>query len=120
MRLYLDDDSVHRLLLRLLRNDGHDVQMPTDAGMVGASDAVQLTHAVKTGRVLLSRNHQDFNELHDLVSETGGSHNGILIVRRENNRPRDMTQHQIVRALTKLVASGTPIENQVTVLNHWR
>jgi hypothetical protein len=88
--------------------------------MVGALDAVHLRHAVEVDRVLVSRNHKDFLELHKLVRVTGGIHTGILIVSRENNRRRDMTTHQVVRALANLLASGTPIKNQITVLNHWR
>jgi hypothetical protein len=120
MRLYLDDDSVQRLLIRLLRSGGHDVETPADAGMVGESDAVQLTHAVKTDRALVSRNHKDFDELHELVNRTGGVHTGILIVRRENNRSRDMSPRATVHALTNLLASGAQIKIEVTVLNHWR
>ena len=120
MRLYLDDDSVQRLLLRLLRNNGHDVETPAEAGMVGEPDAVQLTHAVRADRILVSRNHKDFLELHNLVDVTGGAHTGILIVRRENNRRRDMTPQGVVRAFANLLASGTPIKNRLTVLNHWR
>jgi hypothetical protein len=36
MKLYLDDDSVRGLLIRLLVADGHDVLTPSDAGLAGA------------------------------------------------------------------------------------
>jgi hypothetical protein len=35
MRLYLDEDSASSLLVQLLRSAGHDVQTPTEAGMIG-------------------------------------------------------------------------------------
>jgi len=35
MRLYLDDDSAEALLIALLQQAGHDVQIPADAGMIG-------------------------------------------------------------------------------------
>jgi hypothetical protein len=38
MRLTIDDDSVDPGLIRLLRRDGHDVQIPADAGLLGSSD----------------------------------------------------------------------------------
>ena len=38
MRLYLDDDSVDPGLIRLLRRDGNDVEIPADVGLVGSSD----------------------------------------------------------------------------------
>lgn len=45
MKLYLDDDSAAGLLVRLLRQDGHDVRLPADIGLSGEEDAVHLTHA---------------------------------------------------------------------------
>lgn len=53
MMIYLDDDSAAGLLARLLRQDGHDVQLPADVGLSGADDVVHLTHAAKQDRVLL-------------------------------------------------------------------
>jgi hypothetical protein len=37
MRLYLDDDSASLLLARLLRQAGHDVQVPGGAGKLMAA-----------------------------------------------------------------------------------
>jgi hypothetical protein len=51
MRLCLDDDSAAAHLVRLLRQAGHDVQVPADAGLSGEDDAVHLTYAVKGDRV---------------------------------------------------------------------
>ena len=44
MRLYIDDDSVDPGLIRLLRRDGHDVQIPADVGRTGSSDQAHLAH----------------------------------------------------------------------------
>src|SRR5712692_5010723 len=79
MRLYLDDDSVDPGLIRLLRRDGHDVQVPADVGLVGSSDQVHLAHAIRDRRAILTRNCKDFQALHDLVvSAASGHHCGIL------------------------------------------
>jgi hypothetical protein len=43
MRLYLDDDTAGKLLVRLLRQFGHDVEIPAEAATSGAEDAI---HAV--------------------------------------------------------------------------
>ena len=120
MRLYLDDDSVSGLLIRLLQDVGHDVEIPADAGLTGEDDPVHLTYAVEEGRVLLSGNHDDFRTLHNLIVRTGGVHPGILIVRRDNNPRRDMSARAIVRSIDNLLASNTSIENQFIILNHWR
>jgi hypothetical protein len=120
MRLYLDDDSTHHLLLKLLGKTDRDVQLPMDAKISGESDAVHLRHAIRSGRVFLTRNHKDFQELHELLLEAGGKHPGILVVRKDNNPKRDLTAAGIVRAIDRLLASGVPIENELHILNHWR
>ncbi|MCI0333311.1 MAG: DUF5615 family PIN-like protein [Planctomycetes bacterium] len=120
MNLYLDDDSVDGVLLRLLRRAGHDVQLPQNAGMLGESDPVHLTFASRSQRVLLSRNHDDFRELHELVYYTGGAHSGILIVRYDNDTRRDLSQKGIVVAIANLIAANIPIQNEFIVLNDWR
>ena len=50
MRLYVDDDSVDPNLIRLLRRDGHDIQVPADVGLSGSTDQVHLAHAIRDGR----------------------------------------------------------------------
>ena len=120
MNLYMDDDSVDGVLLRLLRRAGHDVQLPQDVGTSGESDPVHLAFATRSRRVLLSRNHDDFRELHELVHYTGGVHSGILIVRYDNDTRRDLTQKGIVLAIAQLLSAGVPIEKEFVILNEWR
>ena len=120
MRLYLDDDSASTLLARLLRQAAHDVQLPADLGMAGEDDPVHLAQAIREGRVLLTHNHHDFENLHNLIILAGGHHPGIFAVRKDNNPKRDLSAPGIVRAIAKLSAAGVPIPDQFTVLNHWR
>ena len=120
MDLNLDDDSVDSLLVQLLRQSGHDVRLPADVGRKGSHDAVHLRHAVREVPVFLTRNHKDFPHLHELVLEARGHHPGILLVRRTNNRKRDMRPPDFVRAIKKLLAAGVPIADQLHILNHWR
>ena len=120
MRLYLDDDTSAPLLAKLLRNAGHDIQMPSDIGMGGAPDPVHLTRAIKDGRVCITKNHDDFWILHNLIKQARGYHPGILVVRQDNDPTRDLTPKGIVSAIRKLEAAGVPIQNEFIVLNHWR
>lgn len=120
MNLYLDEDSVQRLLVQLLRGAGHDVAVPSDIGLLSRSDAVSLRFAIGTDRSLLTANHDDFRELHDLILTAGGAHPGILVVRRDNDRRRDLTPRGIVSAIAHLLASGVPIKNELIILNQWR
>jgi hypothetical protein len=120
MRLYLDEDTASALLIRALRNAGHEVQSPADVGRTSDSDVNQLRHALREQRVLLTLNYKDFEDLHLLVQEGGGAHAGILVVRRDNDPRNNMAPRDTVRAIRKLEASGLPVVNEYHVLNHWR
>jgi len=52
MTLYLDHDTASALLVRLLKQSGHNVQVPREAGMSGDDDAIHFTHAIREGRVI--------------------------------------------------------------------
>jgi predicted nuclease of predicted toxin-antitoxin system len=120
MRLYLDDDSVSGRLVSFLQQAGHDVMIPADVNLSGQDDVVHLTRAVEEHRVMLSKNYRDFENLHNLVIRVGGQHAGILLVRQDNDRSRDMTDRATVLAIANLLASNAPIENQFVILNQWR
>jgi predicted nuclease of predicted toxin-antitoxin system len=120
MRLYLDDDSASPRLATQLRQAGHDVQIPADVGKTGENDPVHLIHAVRDDRTLLSKNYDDFEDLHDLVVAVKGHHPGILVIRQDNDPKRDLKNHDIVRAIGKLLAAGVPVADEYIVLNHWR
>ena len=118
MLLYMDEDSIQRQLVALLRKAGHDVVIPADLGLSGAADPVHLARAITGGRVLVTHNHKDFKQLHDLEA-AGGRHPGIMSVRRDNNK-RDRKPPGIVSAVGKLLASGDPIADRFTILNQYR
>jgi predicted nuclease of predicted toxin-antitoxin system len=120
MNIYLDDNSAKASLVNVLRRVGHQVTVPNDLGLAGASDPRHLAVCAGQLRVLLTRDHDDFLDLHDLVQATQGRHAGILVVRADNNPTRDMKDRDIVRALANVEGAFVPIENEFTVLNHWR
>jgi hypothetical protein len=103
-----------------LQKAGHDVQLPVEVGLKGSRDAVHLRHAVREGRLVLTRNHENFEALHELVLEVQGHHPGILTVRQENDRQRDMKLTDIVRAIANLGKAAAPLADAVHVLNQWR
>jgi hypothetical protein len=120
MNLYLDDDSASSLLATLLTKAGHQVTIPADVNLSGASDPRHLFHAVQFSLTLLTRNHDDFEDLHNLVRISGGQHPGILVVRLDNDPTRDLKERDIVRAIANLTNAGVPIASEVHILNHWR
>jgi predicted nuclease of predicted toxin-antitoxin system len=120
MNLYLDDDSAKTKLIALLRQAGHRASSPAECGTVGASDARHFEYATRNGRVLLTRNYDDFAELHDVVQAARGTHYGIFVIRLDSDPRRDMTDRIIINAVGKLESANVPILNQIHILNHWR
>jgi predicted nuclease of predicted toxin-antitoxin system len=120
MRIYIDEDLASGLMVKLLQNAGHDVLTPANTGLLGRADAVQLACAIRENRACLTRNYDDFEDLHLLIADAQGRHLGILVVRRENDSTRDLKPKGIVSAIRKLEAAGVPIANEYIVLNHWR
>jgi hypothetical protein len=120
MRIYLDDDISAPRLVTVLRGAGHDVQIPVDVNLVGDRDPVHFRHAIREGRVLMSRNYWDFELLHHLVKEARGFHPGILIVRRDDAQKRNLTEHDIARAIRNLTSAGIPVADEYIVLNPWQ
>jgi hypothetical protein len=120
MRLYLDDDCASPLLAKLLRRAGHDVQVPAEIGLSGAPDPVHLTRAIGDGRACVTKNHDDFWLLHNLIKQAQGHHPGIFVVRQDNDPTRDLCAKGIVSAIRKLKAAGVPVEGEFVVLNQWR
>jgi predicted nuclease of predicted toxin-antitoxin system len=120
MKLYLDEDMASGLLRKLLQKAGHDAQSPSDVGLLGKWDPIQLKNSIKENRVFLSYNFADFEDLHLLIQQAKGVHSGILVIRREKDPRKNMSPVEIVRALKKLEKSGVVIVNQYIVLNHWK
>jgi hypothetical protein len=121
MRLYLDDDSVDPGLIRLLRRDGHDVEVPADIGLSGRSDQAHLAHAIRDRRAVLTRNYGDFQDLHDLVVlAANGHHCGILVVLFDSNPRHNMLSGDIARAVRNLEKAGVAIDDSYHELNHWQ
>jgi hypothetical protein len=121
MRLYIDDDRVDPVLIRLLRHDGHDVEVPADVGLSGHTDQVHLAHAIRGRRAIVTRNYRDFEDLHDLVIRAAnGHHEGILVVRYDNNPRNNMSAGDIARAVRNLEKARVPLADSYYELNHWQ
>jgi hypothetical protein len=67
MNLYLDDDTADRRLVLHLLNDGHVVVVPTEVHPSRAPDARHFIHAMCQSLVLMTRSHDDFLDLHEVV-----------------------------------------------------
>lgn len=119
MIIYLDDDSTSYALQQQLILAGHLLVLPAQVGLSGHSDPEHLTYAITHQLPLLTRNYQDFRQLHNLIQTSGGNHPGILVVRKDNDS-RDMKPYQVVSALTKMQTAHATCTDQYLILNHWR
>jgi predicted nuclease of predicted toxin-antitoxin system len=115
LHLLLDEDSQAKYLVNLLHTVGHDVITVNEAGLGGRLDATVLDYARQQMRVLLTRNCDDFEELH----QAKPTHPGILAVYQNSDSLKNMSYQSIVGAISNLEAVGYAIENQFIVLNQW-
>ncbi|MBI3412341.1 MAG: DUF5615 family PIN-like protein [Planctomycetes bacterium] len=116
LRLYLDDCAYHKKLVELLRDAGHHVVTPPEAGKSKQEDPVHFEYAIANSLVLLTKNARDFVELHEMNPD----HSGIFIVYQDNDPTKDMSNAELVRAIANVVAAGVPIAGPVHSLNAWR
>ena len=100
----------------LLQAAGHQVVTPAEAGTSGLPDDIHFAYAAAQGLILLTKNPDDFAELH--AAEP--THAGIVAVYQDNDPRRDRTYGDIVRALTNMEKAGIELKNAFHVLNAWR
>jgi predicted nuclease of predicted toxin-antitoxin system len=115
-RIYLDDCAYAKELVRLLEAAGHQVTTPKQAGTSGKTDDVHFRYAAENNMMLLTKNPDDFFELH----ERNSLHSGILLLYQDNDPDRDMTHADVARAIANLEQAGTTFEGFCHVLNAWR
>ena len=115
IKLYLDEDSISRSLIRALRARGVDVLTAYEAGNIGRSDQEQLDFAGSQGRILFTFNTRDFAILHIEYLSKQQMHGGIIV--------SDQIQvGLIVRRLMRLLEARSVAEmhNWLEFLSNWR
>jgi len=115
LTLLLDEDSQAKYLVNLLQAAQHDVLTINEIGLVGAADKAVLLFAKRQNRVLLTRNCNDFFELHQSTPD----HAGILAIYQDATPDKNMSYQSIVKAITNLEASELILTGQFIVLNQW-
>jgi predicted nuclease of predicted toxin-antitoxin system len=120
MNFYLDENLAEDHLIKKLAKGGHSAIRPADVGMGGKSDPNHLEFAIRQDWIVLTRDKGDFEDLHNLVLASGGSHPGILVVRYEKDSRKEMKPNQVFAAIRKLEKSGVSYAGCFIVLNHWR
>lgn len=116
IRLYLDEDSMDKALVRALRARGVDVTTALESGMIERDDQIHLDFATAQGRVLYSFNVGDFYQLHTQYLEQGKAHAGMILAQQQ--------QYAVgaqMRRLLRLMAHITAEEmkSRVEFLGNW-
>ena len=120
LSLYLDDCADDDTLAVWLRQVGHQVFTPRSAGTTGSSDVEHLDYAAHHGYTLLTKDPDDFVDLHRRWRALSRTHSGILLIYEDKDVSKNMSRAQIVLAIDNLLASAVPIFNEVHNLNQWR
>jgi len=120
MKLLLDENMSDLRLASRLQAQGHDPVLAIDVGLLSVSDARVFSLAIAQALPVLTRDSEDFTDLHDLIMAAGGHHPGVLIVRFDNDPRHNLTDRGIASAINKLESSGIPIPDRIHVLNQWR
>ena len=120
MKVLLDENMSDPRLAARLRASGHDPILAHDVGLLSVSDPRVLIFSIAERLPVLTRDSDDFEDLHDLVIAAAGHHSGILIVRFDNDPRHNLSDRGIATALSKLELSAVPTRDQIHVLNQWR
>lgn len=119
MRFLIDENASSAQFASRLRAQGHDPGLSGDASLLSVADPRVLIWAIGQGLPVLTRDADDFQDLHDLILAAGGHHPGMLVVHFDNDPWHNLSERAIGMAISKLESSGLPISDQLHVLNHW-
>jgi len=116
IRLYLDEDSMRRSLVRALRARGVDVITALDAGMIERGDPAHLAYAAARDRVLCTFNVGDFYRLHTEYLAANRHHAGLILMQDQL-----LSVGEQMRRLLRLIAarSADEMRDWVEFLGAW-
>jgi predicted nuclease of predicted toxin-antitoxin system len=116
IRLYIDEDSMDRALLRALRARGVDVLTALEEGMIEREDTDHLEYATVQERVLYTYNVSDFYRLHTHFLAQGKSHTGMILAPQQR-----YSVGEVMCRLLKLInaKSAAQMNNSVEFLQAW-
>lgn len=116
IRLYLDEDSMRRLLAFGLRARGVDVLTAAEAGMINRPDEDQLDFAANSARALYTYNVADYCLLHQEWMADQRFHAGIVASTQQRYVVGEELRH-LVRLISEVTAEE--MRNRVEFLSSW-
>ncbi|MDJ0662753.1 MAG: DUF5615 family PIN-like protein [Crocosphaera sp.] len=115
LALLIDEDTLAKVLVKMLKKAGHDVLTVNEVGLSGEPDEVILNYARKNNRILLTHNCQDFEALH----LENSVHPGIFAIYENQDHRKDLNRKDIIKAINNLESASIPLADQFISLNHW-
>lgn len=115
IKIYLDEDTISRALIKGLRAREIDILTAKEAKLLGASDKEQLAFASSEGRTVFTFNTRDFAILHAQWLAQKRNHAGIIV--------SDQIQvGLLIRRLLRLIDAKTSddMQNWFEFLSNWR
>lgn len=111
IRLYLDEDTINRALIKALRAREVDLLTAREANLIRVPDGQHLEYATSLNRTIFTFNARDFAKLHAEYLSTGCNHAGIII-------SAQLPVGIILRRLLKLLnaRSATDMRNRLEYL----
>lgn len=116
IRLYLDDDSLDKDLVKALRQSGVDVVTSLEVGLSGRDDEEHLAYAVEQKRVLCSFNVGDFCRISSQWLADGKSHAGIILAQQQKYSVGERLRRILNLAASK---SDEDMKNSIEFLSKW-
>jgi hypothetical protein len=115
IRLYLDEDTINRALIKGLRARNLDILSAHEAGLVSVLDHEHLKYASSLGRAIFTFNTRDYARLHVQWLSEGQSHFGIIV-------SGQVDIGLIIRRLLTLVDTLTidDMKDRLEFLSNWR
>jgi len=115
IKLYLDEDTINRRLIKALRSRDINVLTAQEAGLIGVSDQEHLEYASSIGHAILTFNTRDFVKLHTECVAAERHHAGVIV-------SDQVHVGVILRRLLKLfnARSAADMQSWLEYLSNWQ
>lgn len=117
MKLLVDEDTKAKLLMARLDDAGHDAVSTQDIGSDSAPDQEVFAIARKLGRIVLTKNADDYLALREANNAPG--HPGVLAIYQDADPGKNMSYKDIVQAIDNIQVAGISLSDELIALNAW-
>jgi hypothetical protein len=115
IKLYLDEDTISRALIKALRARNVDLLSAYEADLISIPDHEHLEYATSLNRAVFTFNTRDYAKLHQQWISENRHHAGIIV-------SDQIYIGQIIRRLLRLMDARTAVDlrDSLEFLGNWR